>query len=180
MSVVVPVSANCREIVPRPSNDPIAPLIADGHRPTLTGRRVPNRLLVVAIVAITLGLGAVMASLASFASDRGDAAQPRPPMVIDRSHAPRLSPSRDGPVWPPADEVNPAALLWGSTSSLWSSSLQPPTDATTEAGLAHVGTAASSRDPRAFLMDAAIQIHAPASAPAPRRRSAPPHPHGVD
>jgi hypothetical protein len=35
------------------------------------------------------------------------------------------------------------------------------------------------QDRRAYLLDTAIQVHAPASAPAPRR-SAPPQPHGVD
>lgn len=39
--------------------------------------------------------------------------------------------------------------------------------------------AGEAQDRRAFLLDTAIQVHAPASAPAPRR-SAPPHPHGVD
>jgi hypothetical protein len=39
--------------------------------------------------------------------------------------------------------------------------------------------AGESLDRRAFLIDTAIRIHAPASAPAPRR-SAAPHPHGVD
>ena len=168
-----------RAIVPRPSDDSIAPPIAGDHQPTLTRCGVADHLLVVATVAIMLGLSALMASLAPFASDRGDVVLPRPTMVIDRGHAPRLAPSRDGPVWPPVGEVTPAALLRGSTGSLRSTSLQPQTDATTEVGLAHAGATASPRDPRTFLIDAAIQVHAPASAPAPRR-SAPPHPHGVD
>jgi hypothetical protein len=75
--------------------------------------------------------------------------------------------------------INAPASI-GSTSVLRRSLLQPLLHATFEAGVAHVGATASTRDPRVFLMDAAIQIHAPASAPAPRRRSAPPHLHGVD
>jgi hypothetical protein len=169
-----------RAIVPGSSGSSIAPPIAEAHRRALSGCGLVDHLLVVATVAVFLGMSALTASLAPFASDRHDVAWRRPPVVIDRGHAPRLVPSPDGSAWPPAGGAIPAARRWGRTGGLWSSSLQPPTDATTEAGLAHAGATASSRDPRAFLMDAAIQIHAPSSAPAPRRRAAPPHPHGVD
>jgi hypothetical protein len=54
----------------------------------------------------------------------------------------RLDPSRDCAGWSPGGELNSAALPPGSTSSLWSASLQPPTDATPTAGVAHVGTSA--------------------------------------
>jgi len=165
-----------RAVVRHLSDASIAPPIASAYRPTLTGCGVADFLLVVTTVAIMLGLGALMVSPAPPASDRGDVALPRPPMAIDRAMAidrgdaprPALSGAQD----------TSTGFRRGRTGRLGSSSLQPPTDAT-ESGLAHVGTTASSRDPRAFLIDAAIQIHAPSSA-APRRRSAPPHPHGVD
>ena len=168
-----------RATVRRPSDGSTAPPIDGDHQPSLTRCGVADHLLVFAAVAIMLGLSALMASLAPFAGDRGGVVLPWSTMVIDRGHAPRLAPSRDGPPWPLAGEVTPAALPWGGTGSLWSSSLQPPTDATTEAGVAHIGATASPRDPRAFLLDTAIQVHAPSSAPAPRR-AAPPRPHGVD
>jgi hypothetical protein len=169
-----------RAMVPRPSDALIAPPIVGEHQPTLTRWAVADHLLVVATVVTVLGLGALMASLAPFASDCGDVVRLRPPMVIDRGLAPSPDPSRDGPVWSPFGEDTPAALLRDSRGSPWNELLQPSTIATIEAGLADVGTTASPRDPRVFLIDAAIQIHAPASAPAPRRRSEPPHPHGVD
>jgi hypothetical protein len=167
-------------MVPSLSDASIAPPIVREHQPTLTHWGVADYLLVVVTVVTGLGLGALMASLASFASDCGDIVRLRPAMVIDRGLAPSPDPTRDGPVWSPFGEDTPAALLRDSRGSRWSMSLQPSTIATTEAGIAHVGTKASPRDPRVFLKDAAIQIHAPASAPAPRRRSEPPHPHGVD
>jgi hypothetical protein len=160
-----------RAVIRRPPDDSIAPPVAVDHHPTRTRRRGADFLLVIATLAIMLGLGALTASLTPFASDC---------MVVDRGHAPRPAPSRDGPVWPQAGEVVPAVLLRGSTGRQGRSSFRAPPDATTEVGIAHAGATASSRDPRAFLIDSAIQIHAPASAPAPRRRSAPPHPHGVD
>jgi hypothetical protein len=141
---------------------------------------VVDYLLVVTTVAIMLGLGALMASLAPAASDHSDVPRPWPPMGIDRSDALLSDPSGDETVRSPAGGDTPAALQPASRGSRWRSALQPSMDATTEAGLAHVGTTASPHNPRAFLMDAAIQIHAPAFAPAPRRQSAPPHPHGVD
>jgi hypothetical protein len=61
---------------------------------------------------------------------------------IDGGDALRLDPSRDCAGWSPGGELNSAALPPGSTSSLWSASLQPPTDATPTAGVAHVGASA--------------------------------------
>jgi hypothetical protein len=171
----------CRAMVRRPSDDSIAPPIAGDHQTTLSRGGVVDYLLVVTTVAIMLGLGALMVSLAPAASDRSDVLRPWTPVGIERSDALLSGPSGDEPVRSPADGVTPAALQPASTGSRWRSALQPPMDAvTTEAGLAHVGTTASPQNPRTFLMGAAIQVHAPASAPAPRRRSTPPHPHGVD
>lgn len=144
-------------------------LVTTARRAIIPHAGITGRLLVVSSTVMALGLGALIASLVPFASDLGGIAQPKLAMVIDRGDVPRLGPSWDGPVRVPA-MLRPAV---GATS--------------TEIPLPHVGGTArdteqqdAPRDPRALLIDAAMQIHAPASAPAPRRRSVPPHPHGVD
>ena len=169
-----------RAIVWRPSAASIAPLIAGDPQRIATRCGVAENLLVVASVAVMLGLGALMASLAPFVSDCRDVVLPWPPMVVDRGHVPCLAPFRAGPVSPPAGEITPAALTRGSTGNQCNSSHQPATAATAEAGSGHSGATASARDLRELLIDTSIQIHAPSSAPAPRRRSPPPRPHGVD
>jgi hypothetical protein len=144
-------------------------LVSAARRVIVPHAGIAGHLLVVSPTVMALGLGALIASLAPFASDLGGIAQPKPPVVIDRDAVPRPGPWWDGPERAPA-MPRPAV----GTAYI-------------EIPLPHVsirsrdiGQHDSPQDPRAFLIDAAIQIHSPASAPAPQRRSVPPHPHGVD
>jgi hypothetical protein len=166
--------------------------------PTRTGYGAAGRLLVASTVVMALGLGAVMASPVSFPNDRGDVAQLRPPMVIDGGDARCPDPS-------PEDQARPVTMLrrlagelpdrcdflWGTAIMSHGEEGRYPGSASgslVRIPCADCDAASPVWDPvqddlaqdrRAFLRDTAIQVHAPASAPAPRR-SPPPHPHGVD
>jgi hypothetical protein len=192
--------------------------ITTDRLPTQTGYDAPGRLLIAGTVVLALGLGAVTASSASFSNDRGDIAQLRPSMVIDRGDAPCPHPSPEHPARPPAMLRSMAGESQGHRdfprgTAIQSRALEtdpaagarrgPPRDhfrgeestcpRSSGGSLVRISCAdcnAASpdwdpvhdglpRDRRTFLLDTAIQVHAPASAPAPRR-SAPPQPHGVD
>ena len=149
---------------------------------------VADRLLVIAAATMALGLGATLASRAPLPVDRGGVSSPQSPTVIDRGVVVGSGSSHDHLVQPATSVVAPATLPAVGAASRRSSPLQTPTGATaTEVGRVTVGVTARNRagqglpqDSRTFLMQAAIFIHAPSSAPVTWRRSPPPHPHGVD
>lgn len=141
-------------------------------------------LLVVGVVALTLGLAAVSASLAPTAPEPGDHAPDRPRSVMAAAGPPGLPPRFSGVERAPrspdiADVADtpipapPANAVFGRPSI---SPLYPQNGVTL---WDHIRVS-PSRDRRAFLLGTTIQIHAPEIAATPGPRYGLPHPQGVD
>jgi hypothetical protein len=151
---------------------------------TWTAPVAANRLLVGGVMAMAMGLIAVLASLSSFPADGGDIRWQRlPNITAQREPCPCTSP--DEFAWPP---TGPQRLDRGANLAMksrfdavdpWQSRLHAETDSTHRGRL--------SGNWRNFLMLASMRVHAPirtSRAPSPTSTSSPryelSHSHGVD
>lgn len=177
MATSLPVAY--RAVVPRYRNEAIAPRpTVDSHS---TGRCAAEPVLAVAIVALALGLAAVLTSLVP-ASDETRAQPHRARRlaieVVLAVKSPRLASHDRARARPRAQAAAGAPLPTvfppGSAGGPWISPLYPQNNVTLWDRI----RVSTRKDRRAYLMGTAIQLHAPEAAATPGARRAYPSKEG--